>query len=179
MKIFNSILSAAVCIATLMPIAQASAEYDRHYAVGKDFLNREQYKLAVDEFTQALRAANSATALVDRGTAYSELKKYDAAINDLNQAIKIDGKRAYELARAGIDPKLKPRKVTIHDLTILDYSWPLLKIRVKCGSGTYIRSLAQDIGEALGVGAYLTALRRTKIGEFDVKDASPIGDLAR
>ena len=95
MKIFNSVLAASVCIAsmmTTMPMAQASAEYDRHYAVGKDFLNREQYKLAIDEFTQALKASNSAIALIDRGTAYSELRKYDAAINDLNQAIKIDSK---------------------------------------------------------------------------------------
>jgi tetratricopeptide (TPR) repeat protein len=95
MKIFNSVLSAAVSISVMMvtmPIAQASAEYDKHYAVGKDFLNREQYKLAVEEFTQALKASNSAIALVDRGTAYSELKNYDAAIKDLNQAIKIDSK---------------------------------------------------------------------------------------
>lgn len=102
MKIFNSILSAAVCSATLMPMAQASAEYDRHYAVGKDFLNREQYKLAVDEFTQALRASNSAIALIDRGTAYSELKKYDAAINDLNQAIKIDSKNPLAYTVRGV-----------------------------------------------------------------------------
>ncbi len=106
MKIFNSVVSAAVCIALTMmmamPFAQASAEYDRHYAVGKDFLNREQYKLAVDEFTQALKATNSAGALVDRGTAYSELKKYDAAINDLNQSIKIDSKNPLAYTVRGV-----------------------------------------------------------------------------
>ncbi|MFA6209851.1 MAG: tetratricopeptide repeat protein [Candidatus Obscuribacterales bacterium] len=102
MKILNSVLSVAICITALMPTAQASAEYDRHYAVGKDFLGREQYKLAVDEFTQALKASSSATAFIDRGTAYSELKKYDAAISDLNQAIKIDGKNALAYTVRGV-----------------------------------------------------------------------------
>lgn len=94
-----------------------------------------------------------------------------------HSAIKINGKKAYELARKGLDPKLKSRKVTIFDIKILDYSWPFLTIRVKCGSGTYIRSLAKDIGEALKVGAYLTELRRTKIGKFDVKDAKKVSEI--
>ncbi|CAN5225290.1 hypothetical protein BH11CYA1_BH11CYA1_29410 [soil metagenome] len=102
MKILNYVLSAALVISCVVPSAKASAEYDRHYAVGKDFLNREQYKLAVDEFTQALKASSSAAALVDRGTAYSELKKYDAAIGDLNEAIKIDGKNALALTVRGV-----------------------------------------------------------------------------
>lgn len=102
MKILNGVLSAAICITASMSTAQASAEYDRHYAVGKDFLGREQYKLAVDEFTQALKASSSATAFIDRGTAYSELKKYDAAISDLNQAIKIDGKNALAYTIRGV-----------------------------------------------------------------------------
>lgn len=92
-------------------------------------------------------------------------------------AIKINGKKAYEMARKGIDPGLRSRVVTIHDIKILDYKWPQLTIQVKCGSGTYIRSLARDIGEELGVGAYLTELRRTKIGKYDVKDAKKIGDF--
>lgn len=106
MKIFNCVLSAAICIAYMitmtMPIAQASAEYDRHYAVAKDFLNREQYKLAIDEYTQALKASKSAIALIDRGTAYSELRKYDAAISDLNQAITIDSKNPLAYTVRGV-----------------------------------------------------------------------------
>ena len=102
MKILNHVLSIAFCFTSFISAAQASAEYDRHYAVGKDFLNREQYKLAVDEFTQALKASNSAIALVDRGTAYSELKQYDAAINDLNQAIKIDSKNPLAYTVRGV-----------------------------------------------------------------------------
>ena len=102
MKILTCILTAAFFISCSVPTVQASAEYDRHYAVGKDFLNREQYKLAVDEFTQALKASSSAAAFVDRGTAYSELKKYDAAINDLNEAVKLDNKNALALTVRGV-----------------------------------------------------------------------------
>lgn len=86
-------------------------------------------------------------------------------------AIKINGQRAYRLARAGKAVEMPARQVTIYELEVLRYEWPELELRVKCSSGTYIRSLAQDIGEALEVGAYLTALRRTQIGEYRIEDA--------
>jgi len=92
-------------------------------------------------------------------------------------AIKIKGQPAYKLARKGKEVKLKPRKIKIYDIEILDYCWPDLKIKVKCGSGTYIRSLANDIGQALGTGGYLFALTRTKIGEFDLKDSKNIEEI--
>lgn len=86
-------------------------------------------------------------------------------------AIKVDGKRAYKLARAGEMPEMKPREVVIHEIELLGYDFPELNIRVSCSSGTYIRTLAEDIGKALGCGAYLTALRRTKIGDYGIKNA--------
>ena len=86
-------------------------------------------------------------------------------------AVKINGQRAYKLARAGKDFETPTRKVTIYSIEVLDYKYPDLKIRCHVSSGTYIRTLAEDIGEKLGTGAYLTALRRTKIGDYDVKDA--------
>lgn len=89
-------------------------------------------------------------------------------------AIKINGKKAYELARAGKEVEIKPRRVSIHELDLVSYNWPELKIKTKVSSGTYIRTLGEDIGQALGTGAYLTQLRRTKIGEFDIKDAKTI-----
>ena len=92
-------------------------------------------------------------------------------IPPIYSAIKVGGKRAYKLARAGETPEMKPRKVTIHSLKIENFEYPQLKIVVSCSSGTYIRTLAEDMGKALGTGAYLTALRRTKIGEYDVKNA--------
>ena len=87
-------------------------------------------------------------------------------------AIKINGQRAYKLARKGADFEIPSREIEIYSIKIIEYNYPELKIRVHCSSGTYIRTLAEDIGKALHTGAYLTALRRLKIGKYDIKDAS-------
>lgn len=86
-------------------------------------------------------------------------------------AMKVGGRRAYKLARAGTAVEMQPRTVTVYSLEVLDYAWPLARLRVECGRGTYIRAIARDLGEALGVGGYLTELRRTFIGRFRVEDA--------
>lgn len=87
-------------------------------------------------------------------------------------AIKIDGERAYNLARAGEELEMKSRKTTIHYIKDIQIDFPLISFTVGCSKGTYIRSLAHDIGQKLGVGAYLTQLRRTKIGDYSVDNAS-------
>ena len=87
-------------------------------------------------------------------------------------AIKIDGNRAYDLARKGEEVEMKSRKTTIHYLNNIEIDLPFVRFTVGCSKGTYIRSLAHDIGKALGVGAYLTNLRRTKIGDYSVENAS-------
>ncbi len=90
-------------------------------------------------------------------------------------ALKINGKRAYALARKGIPVTLSPRTITIYELEIFDFQEPAaVSGRVCCSKGTYIRSLVHDIGQLLGVGAYLTALRRTRIGNYHVADALTI-----
>lgn len=87
-------------------------------------------------------------------------------------AIRVDGKRAYELARKGKTPEMQPRPITIHSINVLAYEFPKLTIEVLCGRGTYIRSLARDLGVAVtGHPAVLTALRRTSIGPYRVEDA--------
>lgn len=86
-------------------------------------------------------------------------------------AIKIDGNRAYDLARNGKEVEMKSRKTTIHYIKDIDMDLPFVRFTVGCSKGTYIRSLAHDIGQNLGVGAYLTNLRRTKIGEYNIEDA--------
>ena len=88
----------------------------------------------------------------------------------LFSACKVDGKRAYELARKGSDMELAPKKIQIHEIELLECDLPQIKIRVVCGKGTYIRSLARDIGVALDSGAYLTSLTRTRVGEYKVDD---------
>ena len=92
-------------------------------------------------------------------------------------AIKINGQRAYKLARKGQEFEMPSRKVTIYKIEILEYDYPILKIRCLVSSGTYIRTLAEDIGEKLGTGAYCEALRRLKIGEYDVKDAEKLPEM--
>ncbi|WP_422356668.1 tRNA pseudouridine(55) synthase TruB [Roseivirga pacifica] len=92
-------------------------------------------------------------------------------------AIKVKGTRLYELARRGEDIKLKPRPVTISEFEITKVDLPEVHFRVVCSKGTYIRSLAHDYGKALGVGAHLSALRRTRIGTFKVEDAYTIEKL--
>jgi tRNA pseudouridine55 synthase len=91
-------------------------------------------------------------------------------------AVQINGKRAYELARKGETVELKPKLLVIDEIEVLrfDEQAMQLTIRVVCSKGTYIRALARDIGERLGSGAYLTALRRTRVGQIDVKDCYTI-----
>lgn len=93
-----------------------------------------------------------------------------------HSAIKKDGKPMYKLARAGVEVKLEPRSVTIMNFEITKIELPEIHFKVNCSTGTYIRSLANDFGAALGCGGYLKALRRTKIGAFDVDDAMSVAD---
>ena len=88
-----------------------------------------------------------------------------------HSAIKVDGKRVYELARAGKEVKLEPRKVTIIEFEITEVLLPVVHFRIVCSTGTYIRSMANDFGVLLGCGAYLSSLRRTRIGDFSASDA--------
>jgi len=86
-------------------------------------------------------------------------------------AKKIKGQKLYHLARQGKDIERPKQLITLYDLEILDYSWPLLKLKVACSSGTYIRTLAYDLGVYLGTGAYLSGLCRTKVGSFAIDQA--------
>jgi len=92
-------------------------------------------------------------------------------------AVKVDGKRAYEYARNGEEIELKSKLLVIDDIEIMDFTPPVLKIRVVCSKGTYIRALARDIGLALQSGAHLIALERTRIGEIRLEDCWQIDEL--
>ena len=89
-------------------------------------------------------------------------------------ALKVGGKKLYELARQGQTIKREPRKVTVHSIKILSWVNPLLELEIECGSGTYIRSLAHDLGAALGVGGYLSGLTRTASGPFKLHQSLPL-----
>ncbi|MCM2302209.1 MAG: tRNA pseudouridine(55) synthase TruB [Flavobacteriaceae bacterium] len=92
-------------------------------------------------------------------------------------AIQVDGKRAYDSARKGKDIQLDSRKVTVHEFEITQINLPEIEFRIKCSKGTYIRSIANDFGKAMITGSHLSALRRTKIGEFSVENAMSLEDF--
>jgi tRNA pseudouridine55 synthase len=94
-------------------------------------------------------------------------------------AIKVGGKKSYDLARAGKAVELEPRPVTIHSISDVVYEYPLVHFTAHVSSGTYIRSLVEDIGKHLQVGAYMTSLRRTKVGDFLLSDAQQIEEITK
>ncbi|MBR6505561.1 tRNA pseudouridine(55) synthase TruB [Candidatus Saccharibacteria bacterium] len=106
-------------------------------------------------------------------------------IGDISQtvptfsAVKINGERAYKLARKGVNFETPTRKVTIYSIEILRYNYPELTIRCHVSSGTYIRTLAEDIGKKLNTGAYLTSLRRIQIADYNIKDALPLSHFEK
>lgn len=105
---------------------------------------------------------------------YKAAKKFRGEIDQKPpqySAIKVGGQTAYRLARQGKKVNLGTRRVTIKTIEILDYQWPELKIRVACGSGTYIRSLARDIGETLDVGGYIKELTRIRVGKYTLDNS--------
>lgn len=124
----------------------------------------EPVEVAVDETTMRAAFAAQVGDIMQRPTAVS--------------AIKIDGQRAYARVRAGEDVEIPARPVTIHELTVHAVRGADVDITVRCSSGTYIRAIARDVGEALGVGGHLTALRRTAVGPYDLTFARTLEELA-
>lgn len=92
-------------------------------------------------------------------------------------SVKINGKPAHRRVRKGELIELKPRDVTVKSINILEYHYPILKLEIETGPGVYIRSIANDLGEKLGTGGYLIGLKRTKVGEFELKDAKDIEEF--
>ncbi len=126
------------------------------------------------------------TELSDRKISLEEIQKIlpdfvgaQEQLPPMYSAKKVDGKKLYKLARKGIEVERKAHHITIYDIELLDYTFPELKIRVRCSTGTYIRSLVQDIGQKLGVGAYCEELERVSIGEYSLENATPIKDFSR
>lgn len=110
------------------------------------------------------------------------LEKFKGTIEQrppIYSAKQIDGKRAYTMARQGEELVMKKNLVTIHEIEVIQFELPVITLRILCGKGTYIRSIAQDLGNELGSGAYLSALRRTKIGDYHVNESEKIGDFIK
>ena len=124
------------------------------------------------------------TKISDERLAAEEIREaLDSFLGQINQtppafsAVKVGGQRAYKLARAGKEVAIEPRQVTIHSITNIEYKYPKLSFLTEVSSGTYIRSLAVDIGQKLGTGAYMSALIRTKIANYSLDDAIELEPL--
>jgi len=121
---------------------------------------------------------------VDWEAVLSQFRGETEQIPPMYSAKKIDGKKLYEHARKGVEIAREPRKITIRELEIVDPSpvdepFSEVRIRVACSAGTYIRTLAEDIGRAVGVGAHLEELRRTRAGMFSIEDAVTLDDMGK
>lgn len=129
-------------------------------------------------------AEGTKTIVTDQVPAYEEIenavKMFTGEISQTPpaySAVKVGGQRAYKLARAGKPVEIAPRKVTIHTIENLSYTYPEVTFRTNVSSGTYIRTLVEDIGEELKTGAYMSALRRTQVGEFKLEDANRVEEF--
>ncbi len=132
------------------------------------------------EITTFLSSMASAITAPNRKEVEEVVRRFTGEIEQTvprYSAVSINGQRAYKLARAGKQVEMPRRQVQIYELEILRYEWPELEIRCKVSSGTYIRALGEDIGKALGVGGYLTALRRTQVGEWRIEEAKKLEEI--
>ncbi len=161
--------------------------------VGKECKNADKYSKLDKVYEATIRLGQASTTgdpegeITDVSSLMPELNDIEKALvaftGEITQtppiysAIKINGERAYKLARKGEKIDMPSRKVNIYSLDLVSYDYPELKIRAHVGSGTYIRTLAVDIGQRLGTGAYCTDLRRTSISEWDVDSSTKIADF--
>lgn len=143
-----------------------------------------QVELTLGEVSTTDDAEGERTLQSDRCPAKDEvLEVIKAFVGEIQQvppifsALKIDGQRAYKRARAGEKPTMEPRKVTIYSISYVEYTYPNITFTTEVSSGTYIRSLARDIGQKLGTGAYMSELRRTQVGDMCLADAHQIDAL--
>jgi len=116
----------------------------------------------------------------DRQTINKTLETFHGTILQrppIFSAVKVDGHRAYAIARKGKEVVIKPREVEVFDISLLEYSWPILTIEIACAKGFYVRSLARDLGEKLGTGGYCKEIRRTEVGPFTLEHAHVLENL--
>jgi tRNA pseudouridine55 synthase len=154
---------------------------------GKECRNAMNYSKLDKEYEATIRLGQTSTTgdpegeLTDVSSAVPSREAIQAALRQFTgeitqrppmySAIKINGRRAYDLARKGEVVEMPERKVKVHSIELVDYTYPDVRIRVYVSSGTYIRTLAEDVGAVLGTGAYCSQLRRTKVGEWSVEGA--------
>lgn len=145
--------------------------------VAELFLGEERDTDDVEGKTVSKKERNKTLLIKEIRKALGSFRGEIEQVPPVYSAIKIQGRKAYELARKNKKVVLKARKIRVESIKILKYEFPVLELRLEVSKGTYIRSIARDLGRKLGIGAYLKNLRREKINGFDLKDAVKLEDL--
>lgn len=157
----------------LIPILQAAPKtYKAEFQLGQSS--------DTDDSTGEVRIHQLTTPPADFASVEEALKRFVGEIQQVPpqfSAVKVNGRRAYKKARTGQQVELSARTVVVHEIKILSYEWPRLSLEIICGSGTYIRSIARDLGELLNCGGLMSALVRTRIGKFDIADGLTPDDI--
>jgi len=164
-------------------------------AIGREATRELKRFVGLDKEYRAVLTLGAVTDTYDKtGEVNLRFKIYDLGLEDIKECLnsfigeqeqvppmysakKVNGKKLYQYARQGIEIEREPAIINIHELQLISYTWPLLKIKVRCSSGTYIRSLAHAIGERLGCGAYLEDLERTAVGPYRLEVAAAMKDI--
>ncbi|MCH8018539.1 tRNA pseudouridine(55) synthase TruB [candidate division KSB1 bacterium] len=156
----------------------------------EDLMNLKKEYIARIEFGKTTDSYDlTGTILSERSADNLELENINQVIKQFHgeiyqtppmySAVKVNGERLYKLARRGEVVERKPRKIRIYQTDVINFRNPFLKLRIVCSRGTYIRALANDMGEILGCGGYLTSLTRTRVGDYKLEDSFEIKDLIR
>jgi len=163
---------------------EATREIDRFVKLDKEYVADLYLGATTDTYDRegkiSYKVESKKLKVIDKNKIKKILKKFigkQKQVPPMYSAKKIKGKKLYELARKGIEIQREAVEIMIYELEIRSYEWPRLKIKVKCSSGTYIRSLAYDVGEVLGCGAYLEELERTAIGKLKLSEAVSVKEL--
>ncbi|MCL0047005.1 tRNA pseudouridine(55) synthase TruB [Thermodesulfovibrionales bacterium] len=147
----------------------------------KEYIATAKLGECTDTYDSEGRVIKSVTDFdINRGDIEGVISKFIGEIEQIPpmySAIKVAGRPLYKLVRRGIEVERRPRKIVINEIEVLRFEYPFFTMRVSCSKGTYIRSLCNDIGDAIGVGSYMTELSRTKIGDFCIEDAAKIDEL--
>lgn len=166
----------------VLPIVVGKATRVSDYMMTKDKVYETELILGAK--TDTLDAAGKIIAksqkIIDKDQFLETMNTFKGEIEQvppMYSALKVNGRKLYDLAREGIEIERKRRRVNIYDIDLLDFDFPRAKIRVTCSKGTYIRTLVDDIGEKLNTFAYVDNLVRARVGEFDIKDAIKIEDI--
>ncbi len=167
----------------VLPVAfgQAARTIEFLHQVSKTYLAEIELGVETDTLDAEGKVIFTADAShIDRQVVEKALKPFTGTIQQtppMFSALKRNGTPLYELARRGETVEIEPRTVTVYRLDLIDFSSPFVTIDVECGSGTYIRSIARDLGQALGVGGHIKSLRRTTYGEFDINNSVNLDSL--